>query len=350
MEETSQDVPLVPLKVGIVYNGKKETGPHEPDDLYEEYDCAKTIEALAQEIARQGHSVVAMEQDDDLVPRLRKEDPDLVFNLAEGLGRGRGRESQVACLLESMDIPFTGSDSVSLSLTLDKVLTHTLLRNASLPTPDFLLFRDEEDLQAQRPRFEEGPLWIVKPRWEGSSKGIFPDSLVGDVKSLEDRVRRIWSRYDQPALVERFLPGEEITVGIVGTPPRVAGMMRIVAAIPDGRPFLYSLEQKRDWERQIRYRGPETISPDLRDLLSDRAIGAFRALELRDVARIDFRLDGTGDPHVIDVNPLPGMSPFYSDLPILVRLSGGTYPELVRAIIGAAALRHRLGEALLVAR
>ncbi|QTX33637.1 ATP-grasp domain-containing protein [Aminithiophilus ramosus] len=346
MEETNQDVPLVPLKIGIVYNGRREAEPEEPDDLYEEYDCEKTIEALAAEIARQGHSVVTMEQDDDLSRRLREADPDLVFNLAEGLGNGRGRESQVACLLESMDIPFTGSDSVSLSLTLDKVLTHTLLGNASLPTPEFHLFRDESDLKTKAPLFGEGATWIVKPRWEGSSKGIFPDSLVGDVTALEDRVRRIWSRYRQPALVERFLPGEEMTVGIVGTPPRLAGMMRIVAADDDGKPFLYSLEQKRDWVKQVRYRGPETIAPDLRSLLADRALRAFRALELRDVARIDFRLDGKGDPHIIDVNPLPGMSPFYSDLPILVRLSGGSYAGLVRAVIDAASLRHKLGDAV----
>lgn len=339
-EETNQEVPLVPLKIGIIYNMRRETGPEDPDDRYEEYDSETTIQALAEEIGRQGYEVTAMEQDDDLSRNLREEGIDLAFNLAEGLGKERGRESQVACLLESMGIPFTGSDSVSIALTLDKTLTHTILRTASVPTPDYRLFRDEEDLRAHSFLFDDESTWIVKPRWEGSSKGIFPDSLVSDFPSLEERVRRLWSRYDQPALVERFLPGEEITVGIVGTPPRLAGMMRIVAAAPkEGVPFLYSLEQKRDWIKQVRYRGPETISYALRSLLAERALQAFRALELRDVARIDFRLDDEGNPFVIDVNPLPGMSPFYSDLPILVRLSGGSYAGLVRDIIDAACRR-----------
>jgi D-alanine-D-alanine ligase len=204
-------------------------------------------------------------------------------------------------------------------------------------------FRREEDLKDLDLLFLGGEPLLVKPRWEGSSKGVFGDSLVRTPQELVGRVRRIWERYSQPALAESFLPGHEFTVGVLGNEhPRIAGMMRISCPSQKEGPFLYTLENKREWEERMLYEGPDTIAPSLREALERSALQAFRVLELRDVSRIDFRLDAAGIPRVIDVNPLPGMSPAYSDLPILCRLSGGTYPELVRAIVEEALKRNGL--------
>jgi len=201
----------------------------------------------------------------------------------------------------------------------------------------------EEDLEIADKIFEAGSLYIVKPRWEGSSKGIFPDSVVNNAEELKEKVKMIWNRYKEPALVEEFLPGDEITVGLAGNHhPRILGMMRIVPTTPKNSHFIYSLKHKRDWENLVKYQGPESIDSKLREKISNIAQKVFVALELRDIARIDFRLDSNGDPHVIDVNPLPGLSPYYSDLIILYRMSGGEYREIIKTILKAAFLRNNL--------
>jgi len=179
---------------------------------------------------------------------LTRNRPDFVFNIAEGSGVTRGRESQVPAVLESLNIPYSGSDPVALAVTLDKWLTHHILSAGNVAVPSLYMFSTEEDLRHGNRIFQEHGEYIVKPRWEGSSKGVFPDSVVSDCKNLAHKVRRIWRRYRQPALVEEFLPGEEITVGLVGNRvPRVIGMMAIDPVAVNGRK-LYSIEHKRNWE------------------------------------------------------------------------------------------------------
>lgn len=328
--------------IGIVYNLRQEV-TEGPDDLFEEYDSFATIESLARELESLGFSTLLIEQDDRFLSTISEAKPDLVFNMAEGRGNFRGRESQVPSVLESLGIPFTGSDSVALALALDKFLTHQALEAGGVPVPAMSCFRREEDLKDLDLLFLNQEPLLVKPRWEGSSKGVFSDSLVRTPEELADRVHRIWERYGQPALAEAFLPGDEFTVGVLGNEtPRIAGMMRISCPSQKEGPFLYTLENKREWEERMLYEGPETIAPSLQKALERSALHAFRTLELRDVSRIDFRVDAKGIPKVIDVNPLPGMSPAYSDLPILCRLSGGTYPELVRAIVEETLKRNGL--------
>jgi D-alanine-D-alanine ligase len=227
-------------------------------------------------------------------------------------------------------------------VALDKLLTARTLSSEGIPVPFSFSFRGEADLSILPDLFRQRPRYVVKPRYEGSSKGIFSDSVAHSPREAEDRIRRIWQRYAQPALLEEYLPGAEITVGITGNSrPAIAGMMRISPVHPREE-FLYSLEEKRNYLERIRYDGPETIPAPLREQLGRFAAGAFRALELRDMARVDFRLDGDGIPRIIDVNPLPGLSPQYSDLPILHRLSGGNYRDLVRSILASALCRSGL--------
>jgi len=155
--------------------------------------------------------------------------PQILFStLAEGRGTTRGRESQVPCILESLGIPFSGSDSTAIAITLDKWLTHHVLAGGGVPVPDLFMFSSDADLGEAIRLFEKHGTYIVKPRWEGSSKGVFPDSVVDNPVDLAKRVRRIWRNYRQPALVEEFLPGSEITVGVMGNRnPAVIGMMAI---------------------------------------------------------------------------------------------------------------------------
>lgn len=345
-KESSQEVPLPVKVIGIAFNLKKPTSEGDPDDLYEEYDSQSTVDALAKEIESFGFKTLLCEQNEDLPLKLANQRPDFMFNIAEGIGTERGRESQIPCLLESLGIPYSGSDPVSLAISLDKYLTNVVLKRENVPVPFMTLFRSEDDLRNVDMLFQDhNETYIAKPRWEGSSKGVFRDSICRNPNELKRNVLRIFERYRQPAIIEAFLPGIEITAGIVGngSDARLLGMMKISERKPsDDGVFLYSLEHKRDWLECILYEGPEAINEKVRREAAMIALDAFHALELRDIARIDMRMDGQGQLRVIDINPLPGLSPYYSDLPILYSLSGGNYHDLISQILRSAFNRYSL--------
>lgn len=200
---------------------------------------------------------------------------------------------------------------------------------------------DDKSISVLKKLFDGKKRYIVKPRWEGSSKGIFLHSVVKHHKGLGDTAREVIKRYKQPALVEEFLEGEEITAAVCGNSSvKVLGMMKITPTDVAQKDFLYSIETKREWRKKVRYEPETKIPAKVSAAVRKYAVEAYKALELRDIARIDFRLDSRGVPKVIDINPLPGLSPVYSDLPILYGLKGGTYPELVRVILREAFKRH----------
>ena len=330
-------------RIGISFNLKKKTAAaEETDDRYEEYDCPETIQTLEREIRRLGFETELFEDDETFLDRISNNPPDFVFNIAEGRGSTRGRESQVPAVLESLGIPFSGSDSVALAVTLDKWLTHHVLAGCGVLVPDLFMFSKPSDIGKAMGIFEKHDRYIVKPRWEGSSKGVFDDSVVDNPVDLAKRARRIWKNYRQPALVEEYLPGSEITVGVMGNKNPVAIGMMMIQAEARGESAVYSIDHKRNWEERVRYLGPESMEPELRARLAADAVEVFRVLELRDIARVDFRLDGNGVPKAIDINPLPGISESYSDLPILYRMSGGTFPSLVKGILKEAFGRQGL--------
>ncbi|HNX90406.1 MAG TPA: ATP-grasp domain-containing protein [Candidatus Omnitrophota bacterium] len=318
-------------RIAIAYNLKKQAN----DDRYEEYDEIGTIEAIRDEIKKYSLKTSLIEQDDHFQDKILKTAPDIVFNITEGFGSTRGRESQVPCILESLGIPYSGSDPVSLGITMDKYLTNVVLSAHNVPVPKAFSAGDICEVGKLRNIFAQKKKFIVKPRWEGSSKGVFLDSVVTNMKELENRAARIIKQYGQPAIVEEFVAGDEITVGVYGNEnPRVLGMMRISAK--EERPdelFLYSIEIKREWEEKVKYEPESRIPCAVRENIEKNAIAAFKTLGLRDVSRIDFRVDKNGVPRIIDINPLPGLSPRYSDLPILCRLNGKSYEELVRTIL-----------------
>lgn len=324
--------------IGIVFNLKSKNAS---GDQHEEYDEIKTIQSLEQELKKYGFKVILLEQNNNFLNRVVKEKPDFVFNIAEGIGNSRSRESQIPAILETLGIPYSGSDPVALGITLDKYLTNTILQSVGIPVPLMFMVREEKEAVTLKNIFRKNKSYIVKPRWEGSSKGIFLNSIVNNLKDLKDRIHNIILKYKQPALVEEFLEKEEITVGVYGNNhTHILGMMKIVPKDVSSSPFLYSIETKRDWRVKVKYEPESSISPGVRNLIKKYALSAYKALELKDIARIDFRLDRHNIPKIIDINPLPGLSPFYSDLPILCKLKGKTYSSLIKIILKESLKRY----------
>jgi D-alanine-D-alanine ligase len=198
----------------------------------------------------------------------------------------------------------------------------------------YLVNSQKEIKYLERLRFGKDNRYIVKPRWEGSSKGIYNKSLVSSLKQCQKLTESVIDSYKQPVVVEEFLEGSEITVGLAGNHNvQVLGMMKIAHKNKDYKNFVYGLEVKRNWRKEVLYVPEVNIEPKLRKQIAETAIKAFKAFELRDAARIDFRLDEGGIARIIDINPLPGLSPVYSDLPILFKLKKKTYKQLMDIII-----------------
>ncbi len=326
--------------IGIVFNLRKNKSG---SDQEEEFDEIETIETLKKEIEKKGFEAKLFEENDSLAESIRKNKPDFIINLAEGRGSGRSRESHVPSILESLKIPYSGSDPVSLGITQDKALTNRLLKPAGIPVPLMFTAANPKQLSRLKRIFRQGKSFLVKPRWEGSSKGIFLNSLVDNFADLKERAEYIFSHYHQPAVIEEFLEREEITAGVAGNDsPYLLGMMKIVSKEPCGQKFIYSLEVKRQWEEKVKYEPQSAIAPHIQRLVKQYALKAYQALELKDFSRIDFRVGQDNIPRIIDINPLPGLSPRYSDLPILYRLRGRSYSELVRVLLESSFKRYGL--------
>jgi D-alanine-D-alanine ligase len=330
------------MKIGITYDLKADgpARPDLPDDFQEEFDSPDTIEALAAVLRGLGHDVIKLGDGRELLERLLADPPDFVFNIAEGQGIGRAREARVPAVLEMLGVPYTGSDPLTLAVTLDKDCAKRLVGSEGGAVPRGLVIAPDQDCRLATGDGALPPFpVIVKPAWEGSSKGIRRKCLVDrpeDVPAVVESLRR---DHCQPVLVEEYIEGDELTVGVVGNdPPQVIGIMRVLPRQPGGR-FIYSLEVKRDWQRRVRYEAPARLPPGDTTAVEQAALAAYRVLGCRDVARIDFRLRG-GTPYFLEVNPLPGLNPETGDLVILARHCGWTYERLIGAIFQAAVDRQ----------
>lgn len=329
-------------RVGVAFNLKKAREPEddEPPDAQAEYDSPATVMAVAEALRQGGHQVVFLEADEFLPERIRAENPQVVFNLAEGL-RGESRESHVPALLEMLGIPYTGSGVLSLALCLDKPLAKVVLRESGVRTPAFRVIAPGEEIDVGGLRF---PLF-VKPAHEGSSMGVGPGSVVYGETDLVRQVNMVRDLYRQEALVEEFLPGREFTVGLVGN--RFLHAFPVMEInfdpVPPEHGAVYSRHFKEHWDEDHYYLCPAPVDERLAAELVDLARRAFRALRCRDVARVDLRLDGAGHPQVLEINPLPGLAPGFSDLPRAAAAEGWTYEELVNGILDVALFRLGLG-------
>ncbi len=325
------------LRVGLAFNLKRSQPRGGGDDDSEaEFDSRATIDALSAAIASYGHEVIEFEAVPEMPALLSATPVDLVFNIAEGL-RGRHRESQIPALLELMGVPYTGSDPAALTVALDKGLAKRIVRQHGIATPDFVLIHGGA---RKLPPGMEFPV-IVKPVAEGSSKGVLGSSVVYNEVELRERVREIVERYRQPALIETFLPGREFTVGLLGEKrPKALPPMEILFLDEGVAHPVYGFEEKLD-SRRVRCQAPADVSPALGAELARIARAAFTALGCRDVARIDLRLDAKGRPHFIECNPLPGMTPDWSDLCLIAKGAGMDYRTLVGEIMAPAIRRLR---------
>ena len=318
--------------VGLAFNLKRAGG-----DQDAEYDTQKTIDAVKEAIASFGHDVVELEATPELPAILPAAKVDVVFNIAEGI-RGRNREAQVPAILELLDIPYTGSDAATLSIALDKALAKRIVREAGVPTPKFFVMTTGNE---KLPSDLKYPV-IAKPNIEGSSKGVNATSVVGDEAELRALVKDATAKYRQPILVEEFLTGREFTVALLGEArPKALPAMEIVHVQPDAKWPVYGYEEKQDWSNRIRYDRPAQTTPQLARELERVAKTVFTAMGCRDVARVDLRCDAQGVVNFIECNPLPGLSPGWSDLCLIAESAGMDYRTLIGEILAPALKRFK---------
>ena len=328
------------IRVGLTYNLKKDIVT-DPPDMQAEFDDFDTILAIKNALQTGGCEVELFEADENLPLRLTANRPDIVFNIAEGIGE-RGREAQIPALLNFLNIPYTGSDETAMCIAMDKALAKRLLSSYRIRTPKYRVVSDLSRAMAAGLSF---PV-IVKPNAEGSSKGISGVSVVNNADELKEVLKKNIGAYKQDMLVEEYIEGREFTVGILGngSEMRVFPPMEII--FKDKDHGIYSYEVKRDFKKYIEYECPPDISARLIKELEDTAMKIYKILGCRDCARTDFRLSRDGKLYFIEVNPLPGLAPGYSDFPMLAEFSGVEYDELVQGILISALKRYGLNKNL----
>jgi len=351
------------MRVALLANLKKNapTWPGMSPDHWDDLDSEKTIEAIMAALKAGGHEVTFLEGDVTLYDNLRKLKPEICFNICEG-HFGDSREAQVPAILEMLRIPYTGSQILTLALTLDKPMTKRVLAYHNLSTPPFQTFeRVNEPLDPDM----HFPLFL-KPSREGTGMGVSADSIVENETQLRSQLRRLFDRYDQPVLAERFIEGREVTVGVVGNltspvawripddeeAPRVQKGLHFfpplevdMSRYPAEERGIYTSRIKVDWVDEFHYLCPAPLSEELVEELNWLTAATFRVTGCRDVARVDFRLDANDNnkPYILEINPLPGLNPGYSDLCLEAQADGWTYEELVNRILDEAIERYGLG-------
>jgi D-alanine-D-alanine ligase len=331
------------MRIVFTFNVKPRAPAPDAGDRYAEWDEEETITAVEAALSRAGE-VIRVEANEDLPLRLHDARPDIVFNIAEGLG-GANREAHVPAICEFWGTPCTGSDSLTMSLCLDKGRTKEILAHRGIATAPFTVVDGPAELNG----FEAWPA-IVKPLHEGSSMGITRASFCPSPEEARREIADVVGRYRQPALVEAFLGGREFTCGILGNGDQARALPIIEVdfrALPRDALPIYSYEAKWVWDTAEApldiFRCPAPVDDALAAAIRDTALAAYRVLRCRDWARIDLRCDARGVPHVLEVNPLPGIHPdpaMNSCLPKAAHAAGLDYAEMILGVLRAGAARH----------
>ncbi len=349
------------FKVALLANLKK-NAPHidgMPADRWDDLDAESTILALLEALRSGGHICEFLEGDFTLLDTIRKFKPDICFNICEG-HFGDAREAQVPAMLEMLRIPYTGSKVLTLALALDKSMTKRVFTYHDLPTPDFQTFERLDEPLDPNLKF---PLF-AKPSREGTGMGVSSKSIVRNEAELREQVAHILARYKQPALVESYIEGREVTVGVVGnlegpvarrlpedayTPRIEAGLRFLPPMEVDLKPYettdiIYSNRLKVALSDKLTYLCPAPLERDLLDDLNWYTAAVFRVMGALDVSRVDFRLDAHDNwkPYILEINPLPGLAPGISDLCIEAAADNISHPELVNMILDTALKRYGL--------
>jgi D-alanine-D-alanine ligase len=325
------------LRIGITYDLRDvwlEAGYTEVDTA--EFDRRDTIDSIAAALRELRYDVDPIGNLQQLTRRLVVGDRwDMVFNICEGM-HGWGREAQVPALLDAYQIPYVFSDPLVCALTLHKGMTKDVVRAAGVATPDFVVVNEAGGVRHIKLPF---PLF-AKPVAEGTGKGISCDSKINNAADLQAVCRQLLKEYRQPVLVERFLPGREFTVGILGTGRRASAIGTLeIGLLPGADADVYSYRNKEHCEELVEYRLLQDLK--LRGRIEALALRAWRSIGCRDAGRIDVRLDEAGVANFIEVNPLAGLHPQHSDLPIMASMIGIDYVSLIGGIMNSARTRCR---------
>ncbi len=347
------------FKVALLANLKKNAPRWNemPEDQWDDLDSENTIQALLEALRAGGHTCEFLEGDSTIIDTIRKFKPDICFNICES-HFGDAREAQVPAILEKLQIPYTGSQVLCLALALDKPMTKRVLAYHDLPTPDFQTFERVDEPLDEKMQF---PLF-VKPSREGTGMGVTAKSIVRNEEELREQNSLIINRYHQAALVETFIEGREVTVGMVGnllgpvarrlphndTLPRIQSGLRFFPPMEvDLTPYLesdgvYANRLKVALADQLNYICPAPLDEEMVDELNWLAAAVFRVTGALDVARVDFRLNMHEDwkPYILEINPLPGLSPGISDIVIEAAAEGMGHTELVNLILETALKRY----------
>ncbi len=344
------------MKLALTYNVKKEQGGDGPgvspglsDDHYAEWDDMETIEGVQAALLDRHESVELIEADEGAYEKLRAVRPELVFNMAEGFG-GDCRESHIPAILEMLGVPYTGSAPLTLALCLNKARAKQVMSCYSIPTPYFIVAENSEDALAElRSGRLKLPL-MVKPLFEGSSKGVRDNSFVRTEEELAELVEFVNGEYAQAAIVEEYLEGREFTVAILGNGDKLRALPPVeinYSALPAGVNHIYSYEAKWILDTPDKpldiFTCPAEMDDELGQAVEGAAMGAFRSLSVRDWCRVDVRLDSGGVANIIELNPLPGILPDpeqNSCFPKAARAAGMDFTTLVNSVVDVARARY----------
>jgi D-alanine-D-alanine ligase len=328
------------MRIGLSYDLKETIAPQQVscDDACEEYDSWETVELIATSLEAEGHTVTMLGGGRDFLNKILDNKVDFVFNIAEGRGAYRSREAQVPSILEMLNIPYSGSDPQCLAICLDKPLTKRLVASEGVSTPNWRIIHDRQELHHLGRSHFLFPA-IIKPAYEGSSKGIRLTSLVENAGQANEVIECLLDKYDQPAMMERVIAGDEVTVAIIGnSPPKVFGVMRIIPRQSSDY-FLYTLDVKRNYLEMVDYECPAGLEEKVLRRIETASLKAFKALGCRDFARLDFRISAGGVPYFLEINPLPGLGA-HSDLVIMAEKLGRNHRQLISSVLDAALERY----------
>ena len=332
------------MRVALTYN-LKEKDSSKPADYFSEFDSPETVNAIISAIQKKGHSVEPLNVNkENLINYLKKNRVDMVFNIAEG-SSGKFRESEIPAILEYLNVPYTGSNTFSLALALNKAITKKILKAENIPTPRFQIFAKGNEGLDPELRF---PL-IAKPNREGSAKGINASNVVSDKKALFGKVGELIKDYKHEVLVEEFIEGKELTVGILENGKTVVLPILEIdfSSCAKSGEYFYSWRMKEyqgnsELGLVPTFHCPARLDKKTEELVKEAALRTHRAIGCFDISRTDIRLSSDNVPYVLEINPLPGLDPKESNFPMMAYAAGMNYEDLIEAILMSASERTRL--------
>ncbi len=330
------------MKIALTYNLKKKDET-KPADYFSEFDSEETINAISCALKKRGHAVDLVDVEQlNLFSYFRKNRVDMVFNIAEGKC-GKFRESEIPAILDYLDIPYTGSNTFSLALALNKAFTKKILKAENIPTPHFQVFTKENQELDPSLKF---PL-IVKPNYEGSAKGINASNVVNTKEDLFEKIKEIQESYKQEVLVEEFIEGKELTVGILENGKvTILPILEIdFSTCEKSGEYFYSWRMKEfqgnaEFGLVPTFHCPARLDKNTERLVKEMALKTHHAVGCYDISRTDIRLSQDSVPYVLEINPLPGLNPTESNFPIMAYAAGMKYEDIIESILMSASERR----------